>query len=98
MSPEQALGRAALIDHRTDIFSLGVTLYELATHRHPAGDATDAQLLVDRTRFSCKPLRHWNRHIPVDFQTVVLKAIAVPHERYATVQSLPTTSTISRVS
>ena len=87
MSPEQALGRSALVDHRTDIYSLGVTLYELATLHHPAGDATDVQLFLDRTRFSCKPLRHWNRHIPVDFQTIVLKAIAeFPHERYATAQ------------
>ncbi len=87
MSPEQALGRSALIDHRTDIFSLGVTLYELATLHHPAGNATDVQLFFDRTRFSCKPLRHWNREIPVDFQTIVLKSIAeFPHERYATAQ------------
>ena len=87
MSPEQALGRGALIDHRTDVYSLGVTLYELATLHHPAGDATDAQLLFDRRRFASKPLRHWNRHIPVDFQTIVLKAIAeFPHERYATAQ------------
>jgi serine/threonine protein kinase/tetratricopeptide (TPR) repeat protein len=87
MSPEQALGRGGLIDHHTDVYSLGVTLYELATLHHPAGDATDVQLLMDRGRFTPKPLRHWNRHIPVDFQTIILKAIAeFPHERYATAQ------------
>ena len=87
MSPEQALGRGELVDHRTDIYSLGVSLYELATLHHPAGDATDAQLLVDRRRFVSKPLRHWNRHIPIDFQTIILKAIAeFPHERYVTAQ------------
>ena len=53
-----------------------MTLYELATLHHPAGDATDVQLLIDRRRYASKPLRHWNRHIPVDFQTIVLKAIA----------------------
>jgi tetratricopeptide (TPR) repeat protein len=89
MSPEQALGRGALIDHRTDVYSLGVTLYELATLHHPAGDVTDAQLLFDRRRFTSRPLRDWNPHIPVDFQTIVLKAIAeFPHERYATAQKL----------
>ncbi len=87
MSPEQALGQGGLVDHRTDVYSLGVTLYELATLHHPAGDATDAQLVIDRRRYASKPLRHWNRHIPVDFQTIVLKAIAeFPHERYATAQ------------
>ncbi len=88
MSPEQALGRGELVDHRTDVYSLGVTLYELATLHHPAGDATDAQLLVDRRRFVSKPLRHWNRHIPMDFQTIIMKAIAeFSNERYATAQA-----------
>lgn len=89
MSPEQALGRGTLVDHRSDIFSLGVTLYELATHHHPAGDVTDAQLMLDRRRFSSKPLRHWNRHIPIDFQTIVLKSIAeFPSERYGSAREL----------
>ncbi len=85
MSPEQALGRAALVDHRTDIYSLGITLYELAAQRHPAQGIADAQVPFERARSSYKPLRHWNRHIPVDFQTIVTKAIGeFPHERYAT--------------
>ncbi len=89
MSPEQALGRGGLVDQRTDVYSLGVTLYELATLHHPAGDASDAQLLLDRRRYTSKPLRHWNRHIPVDFQTIVLKAIAeFPQDRYPTAQAL----------
>jgi serine/threonine protein kinase/Tfp pilus assembly protein PilF len=89
MSPEQALGQGELVDHRTDVYSLGVTLYELATLHHPAGDATDLQLVLDRKHYSAKPLRHWNKHIPVDFQTIILKAIAeLPHERYATAQKL----------
>jgi serine/threonine protein kinase/tetratricopeptide (TPR) repeat protein len=89
MSPEQALGRNALVDHRSDIYSLGVTLYELATLRHPADDVGDLQLFFDRTRSSYQPLRNWNRHIPRDFETVVMKAIAeLPHERYATAEEL----------
>lgn len=89
MSPEQALGRATLIDHRTDIYSLGVTLYELATLRHPAAGLSDLQIFFDRGRSRCKPLRSWNRHIPADFQTIVMKAMSeFPHERYATAKEL----------
>ena len=89
MSPEQALGRNGLVDHRTDVYSLGVTLYELAALRHPADDVGDLQLFFDRTRSNYRPLRHWDRQIPRDFETIVMKAIAeFPHERYATAQEL----------
>src|SRR6185312_2226061 len=40
MSPEQALARRGLVDHRTDIYSLGATLYELLT-QHPAIEGAD---------------------------------------------------------
>ena len=84
MSPEQALGRTALIDQRTDIYSLGITMYELATLHHPADGVSDLQLYFDRERQAPKPLRQWNRHIPADFQTIVLKCMAeFPHERYS---------------
>ncbi len=89
MSPEQALGRAALIDERTDVYSLGITMYELATLHHPADEVSDIQGYFDRNRQAPKPLRHWNRHIPRDFQTIVLKCIAeFPHERYGTAHEL----------
>lgn len=89
MSPEQAQGRLSLIDHRTDIYSLGLTLYELATLNHPDDEAGEVAKLFDRHRSAPKPLRHWNRHIPSDFQTVVLKCLGeYPHERYPTAKEL----------
>jgi serine/threonine protein kinase len=89
MSPEQAQGLGSLVDHRTDVYSLGVTLYELATGHHPAGDATDFKRLFDRQGLAAKPLRQWNARIPADFETIVMKAIAEPcEERYATAKAL----------
>jgi serine/threonine protein kinase/Tfp pilus assembly protein PilF len=89
MSPEQARGDTTSIDHRTDVYSLGVTLYEMATLRHPAGGICDVRLYFERDHRPARPLRHWNRHIPIDYQTIVLKAMAEsPQERYATAQEL----------
>jgi serine/threonine protein kinase/tetratricopeptide (TPR) repeat protein len=89
MSPEQAQGQPALVDHRTDIYSLGVTLYELATLRHPLEDVPDAALAIESSRSNYRPPRHWNRSIPPDFENIVLKTMAETRdERYATAREL----------
>ncbi len=85
MSPEQAAGKRLLIDHRTDVYSLGATLYELLTLR-PIFPGQDRQgvlhaLLHDEPR----TLKSHDRTIPVELETIVLKAIAKsPLDRYAT--------------
>jgi serine/threonine protein kinase/Flp pilus assembly protein TadD len=89
MSPEQALGHNILVDHRTDVYSLGVTLYELAALHHPAGQKSDLEIMTNRLRAQACKLRVWNRHIPKDFETIIMKAIAdSPNERFATAQEL----------
>jgi tetratricopeptide (TPR) repeat protein len=89
MSPEQALAQRVLVDHRTDIYSLGVTLYELLT-LEPAFDGRDRAELLRQIAFEePPPPRHRDRAVPADLETVVLKAIAKsPAERYATAQEL----------
>jgi serine/threonine protein kinase/tetratricopeptide (TPR) repeat protein len=89
MSPEQALAKRAVIDHRTDIYSLGVTLYELLT-LEPALAGQDRQELLRQIAFEePRPPRRWNRAIPVELETIVGKAMERnPAERYATAQEL----------
>jgi serine/threonine protein kinase len=85
MSPEQVSARRGEIDQRTDIYSLGVTFYELLTLR-PAFDGQDRNELLAQIAFDDPPApRRLDRTIPVELETIVLKAIAKePAERYAT--------------
>jgi serine/threonine protein kinase/WD40 repeat protein/tetratricopeptide (TPR) repeat protein len=89
MSPEQALARHGLVDHRTDVYSLGATLYELLTLR-PAVDGASKEAVLHRLAFE-EPVapRKLDRSIPAELETVTLKALAKdPRERYATAQEL----------
>jgi len=75
MSPEQVRGERERVDARTDIYGLGVTLYELLTLR-PAFDARDRQELLRRIlNDEPAPPRRVNSSIPRDLETIVLKAM-----------------------
>ncbi|WP_435011128.1 protein kinase domain-containing protein [Tundrisphaera lichenicola] len=89
MSPEQALGRRISVDQRTDVYSLGATLYELLTLR-PAFGGDDRALILRRiAEEEPRPPRRLNRSIPRDLETIVLKAMAKdPSSRYASAGSL----------
>jgi serine/threonine protein kinase/WD40 repeat protein/tetratricopeptide (TPR) repeat protein len=89
MSPEQALAKHGLVDHRTDVYSLGATLYELLTLR-PAVDGASKHEVLHRLAFA-EPVapRKLDRSVPAELETVTLKALAKnPAERYATAQEL----------
>jgi tetratricopeptide (TPR) repeat protein len=89
MSPEQALAKRVVVDHRSDIYSLGVTLYELLTLQ-PAYAAEDRQELLRQIAFEepRKP-RQINARIPRDLETIILKAIEKnPADRYSTAYEL----------
>jgi hypothetical protein len=85
MSPEQAGGQRVLVDHRTDVYSLGATLYELLTLQ-PIFPGPDRRTLLHQIlNDEPVPLRQIDRTIPVELETIVLKALAkAPEERYAT--------------
>jgi serine/threonine protein kinase/Flp pilus assembly protein TadD len=89
MSPEQALAKRVVVDHRSDIYSLGATLYELMTLR-PAFDGDDRQELLRKIAFE-EPLapRRFNKAVPAELETIVLKAMEKDQaDRYATAQEL----------
>lgn len=83
MSPEQAAGRNEQVDFRTDLYSLGATLYELLT-LHPVFDAPSREALLAQIE-SAEPraLRKLNSAIPIDVETVIGKALSKsPADRY----------------
>jgi len=89
MSPEQASGQRVVLDHRTDIYSLGATFYELLT-LHPvfAGSSRHA-LLSDVLNRDPRPPRSLDRRIPEELEIIILKALSKnPADRYASAQEL----------
>lgn len=82
MPPERFEGRS---DETSDIYSLGITLFELVT-REPAFDASDrSELLTEIAAGSLRPPRDVDREIPVALEAIILKATArQADERYLT--------------
>lgn len=85
MSPEQASGRRIPVDHRADVYSLGATLYEMLTLQPIFAGEDRNTLLFQILNDDPRPLRQWDLAIPVELETIVLKATAKsPADRYAT--------------
>lgn len=83
MSPEQAGGQKTLQDHRTDIYSLGATFYELLTLEPVFNGETHSELLYQILNGEPRGLRERNRAIPHELETIVLKALSKnPADRY----------------
>jgi len=75
MSPEQALGKT--VDRRTDLFALGIVLYQLATGRHPMRGETDVATLHNIvSNQPILPPGVFNSAIPIQLERVIMKALA----------------------
>lgn len=89
MSPEQARASKEPVDHRTDIYSLGATLYELATGR-PIFEANTAhEVLSQILNHEPRVPRQLRPDLPRDLETIIVKCLAKEAaQRYATAQAL----------
>lgn len=89
MSPEQAFRRNLPVDQRTDIYSLGVTLYEMLTLRYPYEGATSVEYMNELSQGRVVLPRKLDAAIPAALECVLLRALAKePEQRYADAAAL----------
>ena len=81
MSPEQAQGKA--VDHRTDIWSLGVVLYEMVSDRLPFKGDYEQSLIHSILKTDPEPIGKTRKDLPKGLESIILKALAKnPNARY----------------
>jgi serine/threonine-protein kinase len=89
MAPEQARGDQAGIDRRTDVYALGVVLYEVLTRRHPFFDDNSIGVMLKVLEDEVVPPRATDASIPPDLETITLKCLEKdPARRYESAKAL----------
>lgn len=81
MPPEQALGRTSEIDRRSDVYSLGATLYDLLTGEPPFRGSSLTELFFKVVREEPQALRKHLPSLPGDLETIVLKCLEKESQR-----------------
>lgn len=87
LSPEQA--RGGMANRKSDIYSLGIVMFELLTGRLPFSGESAVSIALKHLQSETPSLRRWNPSIPQSVENIVLKATAKdPFHRYNSVEEM----------